>query len=29
VSVINRIARFDVEYVEQPVRWDDLARAEG
>jgi L-alanine-DL-glutamate epimerase-like enolase superfamily enzyme len=24
VSVINRIARFDVEYVEQPVRWDDL-----
>jgi len=24
IRVINRIASFDVEYVEQPVRWDDL-----
>ena len=24
VQVINRIATYDVEYVEQPVRWDDL-----
>lgn len=24
VRVINRIATYDVEYVEQPVRWDDL-----
>ena len=24
IRVINRIASYDVEYVEQPVRWDDL-----
>lgn len=24
VRVINRIATYDIEYVEQPVRWDDL-----
>lgn len=24
IQVINRIANYDVEYVEQPTRWDDL-----